>query len=223
MGKTLAETSSEIVTVIEQSIEVLKTTNNKCNPNFIAGMLEVLKSKDPEAWERIIQHVSQSEELIIYYVGLIRFCSPELKYLDILISFIELGKLPIDIIGALTWLEHLQPNEIGKFTDKLCRIQPEGSWFALELLYMYYNINNTLWDSISHYIKNVVGQIRLPNKGKYGNFNLFSWKELVKELLDTYYGQFAEEITLQILKDMKENHFYGSSADYIQEIFIKAH
>jgi hypothetical protein len=226
-GKKLAEFAqdSDSLIVIEKGLEFLRTVATVGgNPILLTAMLEQLKLRDVSVWEEVVRKIAQIEDLVTFYADFIRLSSPELRYLDILVSFIELEKLPPRIGRLFTYgrvLDHLQPQEIGTFAEKLSQFQPEGPWVALDILAAYYYGDSARWQSLRELTRSIVGKIQLSTEEKHGQLDFHHWEGAVTRLLAEGDDDFAEEVVQQILRTIEEKVSYGETEHYLKPVMRK--
>jgi hypothetical protein len=129
--------------------------------------------------------------------------------------------LPIKAItlsyGGAT--KHLSSNEISSFCSELADINADGSWTALDILFMYCHGTNKFLENKSAF-KKIVLSVSLNKKLRSGHSDTFQWKKVVNNLLETEGVEFSKNICQKIIAAASDLD-YGDIHDTIKPILIE--
>lgn len=182
-GFNLGQFSDEAQPFIENALKILSDMGD-ANPMVLAGFLQGIRSRFPEMVAKTLDMVAQDERLAPYLVNLTRFGNPDEIDLQRIVNLVKERKIEASQLHAFKYgsaLDHLNPNIIISFCQKIVEYDPFAAGVALEIVYMYCLNDTKRFRECSAHLRNTVRSTNflLPNI----KTDHYTWEETIKQLL----------------------------------------
>ncbi len=199
-GRALATKAINVTEVIQKVLDILSSIEHP-NANFALGLFNGICQKSVNTWNGYLETFSAKPGLIKFYPEVI--CTGVIRqyHLNKLLSLIKSGQLSSFRAIGLSYgnvTSHLSTTEISNFCLELAKVDSNGNWAALDIMFMYCHGNNNFY-AAKDTLRILVTSVPLNNKYRGGHSDMYHWKEIVNKLLKTEGLDFSEEVCKQIL------------------------
>ena len=211
-GKALAMKVDCVDEILQLAIALLPKFEYP-NINFILGLLAGIYQKSVDCWNKYIDIFTKIPKLTKFYPEVICTGIIDTGHLFNLLSLIKDDQLSLRSVIYLSYgsvTKHLTANDISSFCLELAKIDPDGSWVALDIIFMYCYGDNDKFVATKETLKSIVTSVPLNNRFRGGHSDMYHWEEVIKKLLGTEELDFASAVCKQIIAaaDDKLEHVY---------------
>ena len=212
-GYRIGECLAEPGNLIQAFIETLRHIPiDKANPSVLAGLLSAKRISNPELVQHVLKQMAEDILLCPHIVNIIRMDDPTENDLQLLISLVDSGRVPIYELGKLTYskvFSNVEPNLAVSFCESIAKQSLEGVWVAFELLYIYSSDEVEKFNACHDILRNILLSPNLLKYEKLTDTNAHNWQELCQRLLrgETGDDQLALHIASEIVALCAEREF----------------
>lgn len=200
-GKALAAKADNVDMVLQKAIALLPYIKYP-NTNFVRGLLSGVYLKSVECWNTYIEAFAETPELIQFYPEFICTGIIEQDHLLVLLDLIRKNQLTTREAIYLSYgsvTDHLHTNDLSTFCLELAKIEPNGNWVALDIIFMYCYGDDDKFQATKDTLKSIVTSVCLNNRFRGGHQDMHHWEEVIKKLSKTEGLDFARAICMQII------------------------
>ncbi len=221
-GRRLAIESHKTDDFIELAIAELGSIDNP-NRSLVMGLLSGTHAKSIEVWNSYLAEFSSRDELIKFYPDVL--CTGEMQssHLSILLELIRQGRLQSISASVFNYgrvTAHLSGPAIATFCMELAKIDAQGAWTALGILFMYCHGDANRFEENRSSIRVLVITVPLNKEASGGQMDLHHWAEITKKLLRTEELSFCKDICRQIITATNYGFNHGDIYHYIKPLLI---
>lgn len=220
-AKAWAAEREDSLDLIDTAIHTLLAVENP-NYSFLMGLLQGWYLRDEVVWNKYIEQFGHTPDIQKLYPFVIRTGKLKLSHLQIFVELIKSGVLSpytATTLGNGGMISHLESNEVGAFCDDLSQINSDGSWAALDVLFMYCFSNNKFEENKKD-LKKLALKVPLNEKGRSKHSDIYHWKEIVEKFLDVTDIDFARSVCEQIVAAANEKLSFEDLHHSIKPVLI---
>ena len=219
-GCNLVLASTQWEPLLSESISLIQILDSP-NINFIMGLLDGLNKLDKIQWSVYIDKFKNNKDLNRYYSDVIRSGEVEEKHLNTIVDLIESGCIEETCATVFTYgraLDHLDPEIVIKFVERLRNHSIKAAWVSLDILSMFCHGDKNKRDSCLNEFKAILIDLPLDRENKKQSLEVHHWKEAAEILLKEDDPDFAIKLTKRILLSCNERMDYSDMYHYIKPV-----
>ena len=219
-GHNLVLVSAQWEPLLSESISLVQKLDSP-NINFMMGLFDGLHELDKKQWSNYIAKFKDNKNLNRYYPDVIRTGEIEEEHLDTVVDLIESGCIEETGLTVFTYgraLDHLNPEIVIKFVERLRQYSKKAAWIGLDILSMYCYGDKDKWTSCASEFKSILVDLPLDRENKRQQLEVDHWKEAAEKLLKINDPEFASKLTKRILLSCNDRMDYGDLYHYVKPI-----
>ncbi|MDH5922810.1 alpha/beta hydrolase [Vibrio splendidus] len=222
-GYQLALGVEDPQTLLDTIFRTLISIENP-NLNLVVGVYRGIYKHSQDLWEENIQRLVSDRNLVKFYPHFLRTGEIKKHHLDTLLQLVVsdvLSPTDADLLSYGSVTEQLEPREITDFCLELSEIGVQGSWTALNIIYMYCFHNKDRIEALKKQLKVLVAKVPL-HKGIEGiSKDGYHWHDLAEKLLVERDEDFAIAITEQLINASKYGLDHGDIWSYVKPLMLE--
>ncbi len=219
-GRALDCDANNFDTFVRKSLDVLSDINDP-NPSLMMGLLSGIHEKSVDLWNSYLDYFSSRDKLVSFYPDMIRTGTINSAHLNKLLEFIKSGVLQSHCASCLSYgsiTDHLSAKDISTFCLELSNVDSDGSWTALNIMFMYCHGDEHKFDENLSTLMSLVTTVPLYAKTSGGSTDMYNWAEITKMLIKTEGFEFCENICHQIIASANNRLDYSDMLYSIKPI-----
>lgn len=191
---------------------------------LISGIYRGIFEQSPEYWQENIDRLLVNDKLVRYYSSLILTGEIQKIHLDALLDLIKKGVLSPNEANRLSYgsvIDDVEPTVVANFCIKLSKEGEQGSWSALNVLYMYCYTNKAAINTLRDTLKVVTAAVPLHKDQGHSTIDVYHWHDMAERLLRVEDKEFASALTNQIITASKHGLNYGDIWSYLKPLMLQ--
>lgn len=221
-GKELVRASGTWEPLLTAIIEYLHSTS-EANPNLLFGILAGVYELESADWERIVEGLTESPELVNLYPGAITTGAITAQHLENILAALEAGWLKETSASILAYgrnTDSLSADEIKSFTVRFSRHSDASGWVALDILSMYCHGNEARFEQTVEAFQEILTNLNLEeNQHLPGQMGAHHWETAAKRVVSMDgNSEFAVELIRKLLSSSLEKISYSDIHHAIQPV-----
>jgi hypothetical protein len=220
-GRHAAIESSDRVEFLYKVLDRLRKIEN-CNLSFVLGILNGIYEVSEEIWQKCIDTTCKDENIINYYSDFIRTGNIKDFHLNKVLELIEGGYVSVNSASTLQYgsvIDGISTEVVEDFCLKISHFSDEGSWVALNIMFMYCHGTPERSEKLLDAIKTLVLSVPLEDKKTLANREVYEWSEFSKKILSYGDQDFAVSLTRRLLSTCSGGFRHSDIWDYIKPLF----
>ena len=222
-GRTLAIRFDDVAELFHEVMAMLSTIEHS-NANFALGLLSGIYQKSVDTWNIYLEAFLAKPKLIKFYPEVICTGIIDLHHLNKLLSLIKNGQLSSFRAIGLSYgsvISHLSASDISIFCLDLAKVDSDGNWVALDIMFMYCYGDENKFYATKETLKILVTSVPLNNKSRGGHSDMYHWKEIVSKLLKIEGLEFSKDVCRQTIEATDDKLDYSDIWYSIKPVLLE--
>lgn len=205
-GRRLGQVTPRLRELVFASLNALERIDPAIvNSSLLMGLFSAAQETDSPLFEEIFTRVEERDGLVSEIVNIIRASRLSEQYLDRILRLVEIGRLPPNKLQGLSYgrgLDHISASYLSTFCDRLVALGTNGSWAALDVIFMYAHGDPKKWEDCAASFRKIVlvPEMLLLGSRKDRGIDTHAFQVTIEKLLKRGDAELAIHISREIVK-----------------------